>query len=161
MGTDEQALATLKTLLTSQRLAVLATHSDGQPHASLVGFAVTDDLKHVVFATPRATRKFANLQADARVAMLVDSRSHQASDFEQAGAVTVVGRARQVRRKKGSRFTRLFLEKHASLEAFVMSPTCALMVVDVERYSLVTRFQDVVEFPMPDKTAGSEPSRQR
>jgi heme iron utilization protein len=157
MGTDEQASATLKTLLTSQRLAVLATHSDGQPHASLVGFAVTDDLKHAVFATPRATRKFAN----DRVAMLVDSRSHRASDFEQAGAVTVVGRARQVRRKKGSRFTRLFLEKHTSLEAFVMSPTCALMVVDVERYSLVTRFQDVVEFPMPDKTAGSEPSRQR
>jgi hypothetical protein len=148
MTTQDDAWRALRKLMASQTLAVLATHCEGQPHASLIGFAATDDLKHLVFATPKSTRKYANLQADGRVAMLIDSRSHRVSDFKKAAAVTVAGRVRELKRKKGSRLAELFLAKHGHLAGFVASPTCALIVVDVERYSMVTRFQDVVEFQM-------------
>ncbi len=50
--------AFLKELFTSQRLAVLATQNKGEPYGNLIAFMATDDLKHVLFATTRATRKY-------------------------------------------------------------------------------------------------------
>ena len=76
----------LLSLLNSQPLALLATQNQGQPYASLVAFAASDDLKALFFATTRSTRKYANLSSDSRVAMLVDNRSNQASDFRWAMA---------------------------------------------------------------------------
>jgi general stress protein 26 len=137
---------TLRDLLERPSLAVLATHRDGQPHASLVGFASTEDLARIVFATPRSTRKYANLQADARVAMLVDNRSHRASDFEEAAAATVVGRARDVTDDEAGTFMNRYLARHPHLEGFVASAASVLIVVDVESYSLVTQFQQVIQF---------------
>ena len=54
----------LRELFESQNLGVLATHSSGQPYASLVAFYATEDLKHLFFVTPKTTRKFENLKAD-------------------------------------------------------------------------------------------------
>ena len=55
--------------LRQHRLAVLSTVRDGAPQAALVGIAVTDGLE-VVFDTVTSSRKYANLLADPRVAMV-------------------------------------------------------------------------------------------
>jgi nitroimidazol reductase NimA-like FMN-containing flavoprotein (pyridoxamine 5'-phosphate oxidase superfamily) len=132
-------------LLASQPLAVLATHSDAGPYASLVAFAATDDLRHLLFATTRATRKFANLTADSRVAFLVDNRSNQESDFHEAVAATIMGSAEEVRSADRERLLGVYLGKHPHLREFVTSPTCAFFSVEVRTYYVVTRFQEVVE----------------
>ena len=85
-ATGENDLEQLQLFLASQRLAVLATHQEGQPHTSLVAFGVTPDLREIVLATPRTTRKFTNLLADDRVALLFDNRSNDPSDFSDAMA---------------------------------------------------------------------------
>jgi nitroimidazol reductase NimA-like FMN-containing flavoprotein (pyridoxamine 5'-phosphate oxidase superfamily) len=90
MGTEDLR-ATLRDLLMSQRLAVLATQVDKHPYTSLVAFAATEDLRLLVFATDRATHKFANLSANPGVAMLVDDRSHREADLSEATAVTATG----------------------------------------------------------------------
>ena len=77
MKEKEQIREILLELFSSQKLAVLGTHQSGQPYGSLVAFAATADLKNLVFATTRATRKFANLQADSRVSMVLDNRSNR------------------------------------------------------------------------------------
>ncbi|HSB07022.1 MAG TPA: pyridoxamine 5'-phosphate oxidase family protein, partial [Thermodesulfobacteriota bacterium] len=74
----------LKDLFFSQRLAVLATQSQGEPYGNLVAFVATNDLKHLLFATTRATRKYANMSENPRVAMVMDNRSNQEADFHQA-----------------------------------------------------------------------------
>ena len=140
-----QLRKTLKDLFDSQRLGVLGTYGQGQPYGSLVAFAATDDLKHLMFATTRATRKYANVMAQSRVSMLVDNRSNQDSDFHSAIAVTVVGRAEEVEESERDRFLKLYVTKHPSLEDFVMSPTCALLKISVDKYSMVNRFQNVME----------------
>lgn len=56
-----QLRETLKAILDSQSQAVLATQGDNGPYGSLVAFAATADLKGLVFATTRASRKYANL----------------------------------------------------------------------------------------------------
>ena len=136
---------TLQELFSSQRLAVLATQGTEHPYGSLIAFAATHDLKHILFATTRATRKYANLSALSRVAMVVDNRSNQDSDFHKAVAVTVMGTAEEVKDTEREDFLRLYLSKHPHLEEFVMSPTCALLKVSVDRYYLVSRFQNVME----------------
>jgi nitroimidazol reductase NimA-like FMN-containing flavoprotein (pyridoxamine 5'-phosphate oxidase superfamily) len=138
----------LRDLFRSQSLAVLATQREGQPFTNLVAFAATDDLKHLAFATTRATRKYANLTADSQVAMLVDNRRNQISDFEKAAAVTAIGKAEEAGREHRDRLMQVYVSKHPHLKGFATSPTCALMKVTVEKYDIVRRFQHVVELRM-------------
>ena len=86
-------------------------------------------------ATYRATRKYHNLEADPRVALLVDNRSNLPSDIEQAIAVTALGQAKEVRATEKNRFLKIYLARHPHLEKFVSSPECALIKVKVERHS--------------------------
>jgi nitroimidazol reductase NimA-like FMN-containing flavoprotein (pyridoxamine 5'-phosphate oxidase superfamily) len=142
----EQIRKILLELFSSQKLAVLGTHQRGQPYGSLVAFAATPDLKSIVFATTRATRKFANLQADSRVSMVLDNRSNRVVDFRKAVAATALGRAKEVRGKERKKLAKLYLAKHPHLKEFVSSPTCALVRIRVEIYYLVWRFQNVFEW---------------
>jgi len=142
---DDRRRERLRALLESQRLAVLATHREGQPYGSLVSFVATEDMKQVLFATTRSTRKYENLTADARVALLIDNRSNRDSDIHEATAVTATGRADEIEGADKELFLRLYLERHPYLRDFVNSPTCALLRVRVETYYLVNRFQEVTE----------------
>lgn len=137
--------ATVRSLLTTQRLAVLCTGGERGPYASLVAFAATRDMRRIFFATPRATRKYDNLKQDPRVSLLMDSRSNRETDFRLAAAATASGVAGEARGKERESALRLFLRKHPSLREFLTSPDCALFGVDVARYGVVDRFQRVAE----------------
>jgi nitroimidazol reductase NimA-like FMN-containing flavoprotein (pyridoxamine 5'-phosphate oxidase superfamily) len=131
--------------LESQRLAVLSTQGKEKPYSNLVAFAVTPDLHYLIFATSRATRKYDNLSKHPLVSLLIDNRTNETADFAEAAAVTVLGRAREVQGDERSHYLNIYLAKHPYLGDFVTSPNCALFSVKVERYILVTRFQDVRE----------------
>jgi nitroimidazol reductase NimA-like FMN-containing flavoprotein (pyridoxamine 5'-phosphate oxidase superfamily) len=135
----------IRELFKSQKLAVLGTQNQGQPYANLVAFAPSDDLKSLYFVTARATRKYANIEADARVTVLIDNRSNQDSDFSQAAAVTATGTAQEVVGSERDAVLTIYLAKHPMLEEFVRSPSCALLQIRVETYYLVRRFQNVME----------------
>lgn len=145
MKDTEELKKVIKDLLTSQNLAVIATQKEGQTFTNLVAFAATDDLKHLVFATTRATRKYANLMADSRMSMMIDNRQNQASDFHNATAIAAIGRVEEVRGTEKADFMKLYLSKHPHLKAFATAPTCALMKLRVDRYDIVRRFQNVME----------------
>ena len=146
MQEKQQIKQILSELFTSQNLAVLGTHQEGQPYGSLVAFAATLDLRNLVFATTRATRKFANLRSDPRVSMVLDNRSNRVADFRKAVAATALGRAREVRGKERENLAEMYLAKHPHLKEFVGSPTCALVKMRVELYYVVWRFQNVFEW---------------
>lgn len=145
METTAQLKAFLKDLFASQRLAVLATQSKGQPYGNLVAFMATEDLKHLLFATTRATRKYANISKNPRVAMVMDNRSNQEADFHQAAAVTATGKVKEVEGSEKEPLLRLYLSGHPYLKDFVSAPTCALLKMNVETYYVVRQFQNVME----------------
>jgi hypothetical protein len=145
MHNDPSHLEILRELLAGQLLGVLGTHQEGEPYTSLVGFAATPDLSRLFFATGRATRKHANLVADARASMLVDNRTNRPDDFTEAAAATAVGRVEEIGPDQRPLFDEIFLAKHPHLEAFVRSPSCAPMSLRVSVYMVVTRFQHVIE----------------
>ena len=138
----------LKDLFSSQRLAVLATQSNKQPYGNLVAFMATNDLKHLLFATIRATRKYANISENPRIAMVIDNRSNQETDFQQAAAVTATGVVKEVEAPEKETLRRLYLSGHPYLKDFVSSPTCALLKMNVETYYVVRQFQNVTELHM-------------
>ena len=131
-------------LLNQEHYAVLCTQGEGQPYGSVVAYAASDDLQHLVFATPTTTRKYRLLCGCPRVALVIDSRSRFPDDLTQVAAVTVTGRATEI--PKGPEFdllADLLVSRHPHLEAFVLAPSSALFRVDVVRYFHVVRFQEV------------------
>lgn len=153
MDEPESIRILLKELLHSQTLGVLSTHEGGQPYASLVAYAVTEDLRGLVFTTATATRKFANLSADNRVAMLVNNAVNAVEDFHRAAAVTALGRVQVLAPGAASNDLKLFVAKHPYLKEFAESPTTALLRIAVDRYIIVKQFQKVIEIdvsaPLP------------
>jgi len=145
----EEARQILKRLLDTQSLAVLATRDNaGHPYCNLVAFASCDEMKSLLFATPRTTQKYKNLSFDTRVALLVDSRNNEESDFHDASAATALGTASELTGSEWEEKASLYLAKHPHLKEFVSSPTCALFRVTVETFYVVTRFQTVMKLQM-------------
>jgi len=145
MQSEPEAYEVLKTLLTVQHLAVVATRMEVYPYASLVAFAASGDLRRITFVTMRATTKYRNISADPNVSVLIDSRTHSVEDFTAAAAVTAIGKVTELEGEASEPTVEHFLQKHPHMEAFVRSPSTALCSVNVEKYYLVTRFQHVVE----------------
>jgi nitroimidazol reductase NimA-like FMN-containing flavoprotein (pyridoxamine 5'-phosphate oxidase superfamily) len=133
---------TLKDIFATQRFCVLATQGQGQPYGSLVAFAETDDLKQLVFATNRSTRKFSNLMSEPRVALVIDSRSNSDSDLRNTVAVTALGPAHEAVGSERERLASIYLIKHPGLAGFIGSPKMAICVVTVEDY-VIARFSGV------------------
>ncbi|MGW8195132.1 MAG: pyridoxamine 5'-phosphate oxidase family protein [Desulforhopalus sp.] len=148
--TDEEMHSKIESLLRSQRLAALSTQRDGQPYTSLMAFAYTPDLKFIVVATGKSTRKHQNILHDSRVSLLIDNRSNDDSDFHSAMALTVLGKAQPMKAGEESAFRNLYLGRHPYLEKFLDSPSTAFVKIMVYHYLLVSRFQNVMEYPICD-----------
>jgi nitroimidazol reductase NimA-like FMN-containing flavoprotein (pyridoxamine 5'-phosphate oxidase superfamily) len=145
MDSPEPIESVLQALFATQRFAVLATQEENQPYLSLMAFAATSDLRHLLFAMERQTRKYANLQAHPRTAVLIDNRSNQSADTHTATAVTALGAAAEVAGTERDDLLRLYLAKHPHLADFTRLPSCALARVKVDSYYVVSKFQEVRE----------------
>ena len=136
---EDPIAETLRQLLCTQRFAVLSTDWQGAPYASLVAFAATEDLREMVFATLRHTRKYENLLANRRAAMLVDNRSNEAADYGESVAATALGLVVELQGLERERLLALYLAKHPHLGTFATAADCALFQVAVGEY-VVSRF---------------------
>lgn len=146
MTNDAAILGRLHALFDSQRYAVLGTDDRGQPFASLMAFAVTDDLRHLVILSDRNTRKFVNLAVNRRVALLVDDRGNKITDTQDSIAVTVLGQAFEADADNGGALAGLFLARHPGLADFAASPDCVVVRVEVSAYLLVEQFEHTIEW---------------
>jgi hypothetical protein len=146
MNDDEiQLKKLLRELFRSQLFAALATQQLTRPYNNLVAFAATDDLKNIIFATRRATKKYSNLLSNNNVSVLIDNRANRDSDFRNAVAVTAIGTAEEVKQNESENLLGLYLIKHHNMEKFVHSTDSALFKIKVKRYYVVRNFQDVME----------------
>jgi len=137
----------IQQLVGEQPYAVLCVQGKGQPYGALVAFAFSEDLRHAVFVTPIATRKYRLLSECDHVALVVDNRADKADELMEIEAVTVTGRSQMIER--GGDFDQwagLLIARHPYLKSFVKAATCALFRVDVARFLHVARFQEVSQW---------------
>lgn len=132
-----QAEELLKEVLNTQYFAVLNTLGEGLPYSNLVSFAVTEDLRSLVFVTNRNTRKYENIQENGSISLLIDNRTNQPSDVSQAIAITAIGTTCEEIQNK-NRLQAIFLARHPHLKQFVNAPDNAIMLVTVHEYIIAS-----------------------
>jgi uncharacterized pyridoxamine 5'-phosphate oxidase family protein len=123
----------LREVIGTQYFAVLNSLGDGLPYSNLVSFAMSEDLRSLVFVTDRNTRKYRNIKENQNISLLIDNRTNQPSDVSQAIAVTVIGTAREETENRSSLQT-VFLTRHPHLQQFVDNPDNAMILVTVSEY---------------------------
>lgn len=140
-------ITTLKADITElfgrQYFAVLATRSGENIHTSLVAFAAAEDLKTIYICTPRATRKFYNINENPIVSLLVHNSTNQSTDIRQAMAVTVTGTAAEVDNSQLDLARGIYIAKHSHMTGFANAPNTAMLEIIVRRYDVVAHFQEV------------------
>ena len=143
----------IRQLADRQPYAVLCVQGEGQPYGALVAFAFSEDLRHAVFVTPIATRKYRLLSECDHVALVIDDRANKADKLMEIEAVTVTGRSQLIERGgEFDQWAELLVTRHPYLNSFVKAPTCALFRVDVVRFLHVARFQEVSQW-IPDPSS--------
>lgn len=134
----------IRQLIDKQLYAVLCVQGGGQPYGALVALAFSDDMRHAVFVTPVATRKYRMLSECDHVALVIDNRSDRLGELMEVEAVTVTGRSQMIERgDEFERWSGLLIARHPYLKSFVQAATCALFRIDVVRFLHVARFQEV------------------
>lgn len=145
MNNPEKTLEEMiREMCEGESFAVLATQGSGQPYASLIGFATSADLAHLVFATPRQTRKYALLEKNNQVALLIDNRSSQLNNINDLSALTITGKGSILSLPEEiDKWGELLTDKHPYLADFLASSDTAIVVVEVHQYLYVRKFQEV------------------
>ena len=100
-------------ILDENRLMAIATvRPDGWPQATLVSYANEDILLYFVIS--RQSQKFANIQRDDRVSIVIGRDFHDPSTIK---ALSIAARASEVRDpKQRGRAVKLLLERHPGLQ---------------------------------------------
>ncbi|MFO7951293.1 MAG: pyridoxamine 5'-phosphate oxidase family protein [Bacillota bacterium] len=145
MESDQEKIKTeIRTLCFEQPFAVLATQDQDQPYANLISFAVSEDLRHLVFSTPTRTRKYKLISRNNKVSFLIDNRAQQPESINQIRAVTINGEARILEDPQEIKYwSGLLVKRHRYLEKFINAPFSSQILVDIEDIIYVRRFQEV------------------
>ena len=140
MANPENIRDLLARFLVDQRVSVLATESNGQPHTSLMAFAMEKDLKSMVVATRCDTKKHKNLLDNPRVSLLADNRAEGFQNPQNALAVTITGTAEQMEGNARETAKEWFLRIHPEFVSLTKRPDCAIWRIRVESYQVVKGF---------------------
>jgi len=143
MTIDEPFRTRLSNVLRNQRIAVLGVSKNDDPYSCLVSFVATEDLRHVIFATMRARKKYRYMQANPRVSLMIDNREHKPTDYTNTTSITIVGVAQEAEGKDRSNYVGLLVKKHPALTDFVESKDSAIMEVKVQDMYVVDNFESV------------------
>jgi nitroimidazol reductase NimA-like FMN-containing flavoprotein (pyridoxamine 5'-phosphate oxidase superfamily) len=134
---------TILRVLERNRLAVLATQRNGQPHASLMAFTPLEGVRFLAFATYRDTLKYESIREDRRVAILIEDREGDARRSERRLVLTAVGEAIKTPEEDRQAHIVTHLARHPDLERFLSSPDCEFVRVAVHAYQVVSDIDDV------------------
>ncbi len=135
------------------RFAVLATESDGQPHASLIAITPIEGFRQIVFATYRSTIKYRNLLQNSRVAVLIEIGDASNSGFDKGFVLTAFGSAVEINIAENEADLYAHLKRHPDLEMFLRSSDCALIRVTFQKFQVVHGIDDVSWWTVGDLDA--------
>jgi nitroimidazol reductase NimA-like FMN-containing flavoprotein (pyridoxamine 5'-phosphate oxidase superfamily) len=133
----------IRSFLTRQKIAVLATGDKKELYESLVAFTVSENLRQIVFATERGTRKYSNMKTKPAVALLVDDRVNTKNDFYKTTAITITGKAAELSGREGTRLLRKHIDRHRRIRDFLRSEKCAIFKITTKAFYVITSFKNV------------------
>ena len=144
---------TILRVLELNRLAVLATQRNGQPHASIIAFTPLEGLRFLAFATYRDTLKYESIREDRRVAILIEDREGDTTRPDRGIVLTAVGEAIKTPEEDRQAYIATHLARHPDLERFLSSPNCEFVRVAVHAYQVVSDIDNVGWYAIEDFSA--------
>jgi len=138
MQNQSTVRSVIEELFSRQKVGVLATQAQLHPYCNLIAFTPDQDLKVLLFTTPRATQKYRNLVSSPQAAFLVDNRSDAGVDFAAGIAVTALGRVAEAPPGQCAALKARHSSRHETLRVFINAPDCALLQMTVSTYILVS-----------------------
>jgi len=121
-------------------ICVLATAAGGVPHCSLMAYLAADDALRLHFLSSRQTRKYANIQRNSQVSLLIDSREDTPTPpRDQARALTLSGTcAPMTEGPEKEAVRRRLVERHPHLTQLAAMPECDVLEFEAESCLLLT-----------------------
>jgi nitroimidazol reductase NimA-like FMN-containing flavoprotein (pyridoxamine 5'-phosphate oxidase superfamily) len=127
----------MRHMIQDQRFCVLATAGDNRPHCSLMAYAASPDGLEIYLVTHQGTRKYANLQANPAVSLLIDTRSDHPG-MDGLRALTITGRlAPAPDAGAEAHIRRRFLQRHPGMAAFARDPHARWLCIRVTALQLL------------------------
>ncbi len=142
MQTENQFKDYITGMLANNRFGVLATESEGKPHASFIAITATDDLLKLYFATYRNTQKYRNLIQNDNVSILIENRNAQ-ENVQQISILTAFGKAKELEVEYWETILNAHLLVHPEQNTFIKSADCTIFCVNVDAYQLVLSIDDI------------------
>lgn len=143
MNKKKELLNIIKIIMEKQLFAVFSSSGPEGLHSVIVSFAVSEDLKELLFFTPRQTRKFKNILSDSRVALFVDNRSNEIIDIQRTIGIEVIGEASEAEDGSFSDCLNLYKKKYPEMSDFTTAETTAAIRVTIDRFEVVQHFQNI------------------
>jgi len=134
----------IKNIADTSSLAVLATEVNGAPYTSLIGYLLSVDLKYLYFFTPKNTEKFKNIEINPNVSILIDNRNKNTGKKSLITAITIIGKA-SIKEKFDKTILNKFLVDSPELEEFTKTGLNVLVRVNIDKYILVSKLQEIIE----------------
>jgi len=148
MNKINQLKNTIRNITSEELFGILATSVNDTPYTNLIAFVLQDDLKKLFFATPRDTKKFKHLTINEKVSFHIHNSKNSHEDTGNAIGITITGSAFEYSKKNSEKVKKLYLLKHPQMKEFISTPNIAFISVDIERYDVVERFQNVTVLKM-------------
>jgi len=131
----------MKDLIRERDTCVLATVSGGNPHCSLMSYAADPECREIYMVTQRQTKKYRNLEENATVSLLIDTRA--GAGKEEIKALTIGGVFQRIEdAEKKDRVRRSLLERHPALNFFIDDPEAEVFAVRVKSLQLLEGIRD-------------------
>jgi len=96
-----------------------------------VAYTFSEDLRYIFFATSKHTRKYDNIMKHHYVSILIDSRTNDFNDFEDAVALTVMG---EMVNTTPLEHEGLFLNRFPHLKNFIEDPDTTIITLKIDKY---------------------------
>lgn len=132
----------IKALAREKDICVLATVSEKGPYCSLMAYTFDESANEFFMSTSRLTKKYANIEKNPNVSLLIDSR--EAIPRTQAQALTVSGICKIISNDDPKRpsIKEKLLKKHPHLEAILEKPDSEILCVKAESYLFLQGLTD-------------------
>ena len=134
----------IRDLIQANKVCVLATVSEGEPHCSLMSYATDEHCREIYMATMKNTKKYRNLSANPCVSLLIDSRETGGKERHvQTKALTVTGTFQSgMGEQRKTALRSALLARHPELEEFFTHPAAEIIVIKVEALQLLDGVTD-------------------
>lgn len=111
--------------------------------SNLISFAVSKDLKSLIFYTPKTSKKYKRISENDNVCLYINNTTNKGQDISNALGVSISG-SYNSDPVNLSKLSELYAAKLPFMMSFVRSKSFTPIVISINTIEVTLRFQEVI-----------------